>query len=166
MHAAALIVLTTGLWALGALPEHITALLFFALAMVLSIAPPHVVFSGFASATMWLVLGGLFVAEAVRVTGLGGRFAAVLFGRFTTSYVSLIIAIAVAGTVLALFMPATVGRGLELRYSTSRASVWDLPVADVATADRLDQQSKVDGQPRLVVEDPRLLRRASRHFPL
>jgi len=114
MHAAALIVLTTGLWALGALPEHITALLFFALAMVLSIAPPHVVFSGFASATMWLVLGGLFVAEAVRVTGLGGRFAAVLFGRFTTSYVSLIIAIAVAGTVLALFMPATVGRILLL----------------------------------------------------
>jgi di/tricarboxylate transporter len=50
----------------------------------------------------------------VRVTGLGGRFAAVLFGRFTTSYVSLIIAIAVAGTVLALFMPATVGRILLL----------------------------------------------------
>src|SRR5205085_11503158 len=71
------------------------------------------------SATMWLVLGGLFVAEAVRVTGLGGRFAAVLFGRFTTSYVSLVIAIAIAGTVLALFMPATVGRILRSEEHTS-----------------------------------------------
>jgi anion transporter len=114
MHAAALVVLTTGLWALGSLPEHVTALLFFALAAVCAIAPPAVVFSGFASATMWLVLGGLFVAEAVRATGLGTRFAGVLFGRFTGSYAALVTAIAVAGTALAFFMPATVGRVLLL----------------------------------------------------
>lgn len=58
MHAAALIVLTIGLWALGTLPEHITSLLFFLLAMVFAIASPQAVFSGFASPTMWLVLGG------------------------------------------------------------------------------------------------------------
>lgn len=110
MHAAALIVLTIGLWALGALPEHFTALVFFLLAVVLDIVSPQVVFSGFASATMWLVLGGLLIAEAVGVTGLGRRFAGVLFGRFTQSYAGLIAEVAVAGTVLAFFMPSTVGR--------------------------------------------------------
>ena len=114
MHAAALVVLTTGLWALGALPEHVTALVFFALAMVFAVASPQVVFSGFASATMWLVLGGLFIAEAVRVTGLGRRFAGVLFGRFTRTYAGLIAEVAIAGTALVFFMPATVGRVLLL----------------------------------------------------
>ena len=110
MHAAGLIVLTTGLWALGALPEHLTALLFFTLAVVFAIAKPAVVFSGFSSATMWLVLGGLYLAEAVRTTGLGRRFAGVLFGRFTRTYAGLVAEVTVAGTALAFFMPATVGR--------------------------------------------------------
>ena len=114
MHAAALILLTAGLWALGALPEHVTALVFFLLAVILGIATPQVVFSGFASATMWLVLGGLFVAEAVRSTGLGRRFAGVLFGRFTRTYFGLVSEVAIAGTALAIFMPATVGRILLL----------------------------------------------------
>ncbi len=114
MHAAALMVLTIGLWALGALPEHLTALLFFLLAMVLAIAPPQVVFSGFMSAAMWLVLGGLVIAEAVTATGLGRRFAGMLFDRHTFSYAGLITAVAVVATALAFFMPATVGRMLLL----------------------------------------------------
>ena len=114
MHAAAVVVLTTGLWALGSLPELVTALLFFALATVLAIASPAVVFSGFTSTTLWLVLGGLFIAEAVRMTGLGRRFAALLFDRCAASYGALLCAVAVAGTVLAFFMPATVGRVLLL----------------------------------------------------
>ena len=114
MHAAALIVLTAGLWALGSVPEHITALLFFLLAMVLAIATPQVVFSGFASATMWLVLGGLFLAEAVTTTGLGRRFAGMLFDRYTFTYAGWVAAVAVVATALAFFMPATVGRILLL----------------------------------------------------
>lgn len=57
MHAAALVVLVIGLWALNAIPEQIVGLIFFALAMLLAIAPASVVFSGFASGTLWLVLG-------------------------------------------------------------------------------------------------------------
>ena len=114
MHAAALMVLTVGLWALGALPEYVTALVFFLLAMVLAIAPPQVVFSGFTSATMWLVLGGLVIAQAVGATGLGRRFAGMLFDRYTFSYAALVTAVAVVATVLAFFMPATVARMLLL----------------------------------------------------
>jgi anion transporter len=114
MHAAALIVLTAGLWALGNMPEHITALVFFTLATVFAIASPQAVFSGFASATMWLVLGGLFLAEAVTATGLGRRFAGILFDRYTFNYTGLVIAVAVVATALAFFMPATVARILLL----------------------------------------------------
>ncbi|HEV8519021.1 MAG TPA: SLC13 family permease [Burkholderiales bacterium] len=114
MHAAALLVLTIGLWALSAVPEYVTALLFFLLAVVLAIAPPQVVFSAFTSATMWLVLGGLVIAEAVTTTGLGRRFAGVLFDRYTSSYAALIVAIALVATALTFFMPATIGRMLLL----------------------------------------------------
>jgi len=114
MRAAALVLLTIGLWAVGTLPEHITGFLFFTLAMVLAVAPAQVVFSGFASATMWLVLGGLIIAEGVIRTGLAERFAGVLFDRFTVSYRHLIAAVVVASIVLSFFMPATVGRVLLL----------------------------------------------------
>jgi di/tricarboxylate transporter len=114
MHAAALMLLTVGLWATAAVPEYVTSLLFFLLAVVLAIASPTVVFSSFASATMWLVLGGLLIAEAVGATGLGRRVAGVLFDRFTGDYVALMVAVAGVATVLAFFMPATVARMLLL----------------------------------------------------
>lgn len=47
--AAGLIVLTIGMWATSALPEHMVAVIFFVLAIVLSVAPQDVVLSGFLS---------------------------------------------------------------------------------------------------------------------
>jgi anion transporter len=114
MHAAGLCVLVIGLWALAALPEHIVALLFFLLAMVLAIAPAAVVFSGFASGTLWLVLGGLIMAEAVNQTGLGVRFARFLIGGRTLSYRALIAMVVLVCTVMCVVMPATVSRILLL----------------------------------------------------
>ena len=83
MHAAAVMLLTIGLWATAVLPEHLSALIFLCLCMLFAVAPASVVFSGFTSGTLWLVLGGLVLAEAVRATGLGVRLARSLFGRFT-----------------------------------------------------------------------------------
>lgn len=114
MHAAALAVFTVGLWAVGTLPEHIVGLLFFLLAMVLAIAPAPVVFSGFASATLWLVLGGLVMATAVNQTGLAERLAGKLFERLAHSYARLVVAVVVASVVLSFLIPATVGRVLLL----------------------------------------------------
>lgn len=71
MHAAALVILTVGLWAVGVLPEHIVGLIFFTLAMILAVAPAEVVFSGFASNTLWLVLGGSSLPR--RCKGAGSR---------------------------------------------------------------------------------------------
>jgi anion transporter len=114
MHAGALSLLVVGLWALGALPEHIVGLLFFLLAMVFAIAPASAVFSGFASGTLWLVLGGLIVAEAVSSTGLGLRFARVLIGRRALPYRALIAAVVLVSFVMCIVMPATISRILLL----------------------------------------------------
>ena len=114
MHAAALVLLTVGLWAIGALPEYVIALIFFTLAMILAVAPAEVVFSGFASNTLWLVLGGLVIAAAVQRSGLAGRIAGALFERFMHSYTQLVAAMVVLAIVLSFLIPATVSRTLLL----------------------------------------------------
>ena len=114
MHAGALCLLAIGLWAFNTLPEHLVGLLFFLIAMVFAIAPANIVFSGFASGTLWLVLGGLIIAEAVNRTGLGLRFARVLVGSHTLSYRSLIAAVVLVSSLMCVVMPATVSRILLL----------------------------------------------------
>jgi anion transporter len=114
MHTAGLAVFTIGMWATQGLPEHITGLIFLLLAVLTQVAPANVVFSGFVSGTLWLVLGGLFIAEAVRATGLGERFALALLGRFTSSYPLLVGATVVVATALCFVMPATLARVMLL----------------------------------------------------
>ncbi len=114
MRAAAMIVFVVGMWAFNVLPEHITGILFMLLTVLLGVASPAVVFSGFTSSTLWLVFGGLFVAEAVRATGLGQRLARLLLDRFTGSYPAVLIGVSLVATCLAFLMPATMGRILLL----------------------------------------------------
>jgi hypothetical protein len=57
---AGLVAVTITLWATRGLPEYLTALLFFAFAMILHVAPASLVFSGFTSA-FWLVISGYVV---------------------------------------------------------------------------------------------------------
>ncbi len=69
---------TIVLWATSLLPEFITALLFFAAAMMAKIAPPEVIFGGFASSAFWLVFSGFVLGIAIRKTGLADRAAQAL----------------------------------------------------------------------------------------
>lgn len=112
MHAAALVIFAVGFWAIGVFPEHITGMIFLLLAMLAAVAPAGVVFQGFASNTLWLVLGGLFMAEAVRATGLGERLARLTLDRFTTSYPAVIVGVVAVSTALSFLMPATISRVL------------------------------------------------------
>lgn len=114
MHTGALLVLVMGLWAIGTLPEYFVALIFFTLAILLGVATPAVIFSGFASGTLWLVLGGLIIAEAVRVTGLGERIARFTLGDKTLGYRQLVTAAVLVSLALSFLMPATVARILLL----------------------------------------------------
>ena len=107
---AALAVITIGFWATGIIPEHITSLLFFLLAMLFSIATPEVVFSGFASAAVWLVFGGLIIGVAIMSTGLGRRIADWIAIRLHGSYLRIISGLVTTGVLFSFLMPSAMGR--------------------------------------------------------
>lgn len=77
---------TIVLWATSLLPEFITALLFFTAAMAARIAPPEVIFGGFASSAFWLVFSGFVLGVAIRKTGTADRAARALSAKLTDSW--------------------------------------------------------------------------------
>ena len=97
-------------WATALLPEDLTGLAFFTVAMILAVAPAETVFAGFSSAAVWLVFGGLVIGAAVGDTGLDRVIAARFRPYFQGSYtrcVTLTVALAVA---LAFLVPSTMTR--------------------------------------------------------
>lgn len=110
MRAAALAVFTIGLFATAVIPEFVAALTFFLLAMLFGVAPAGVVFSGFTSKALWLVIGGLVLGIAVRSTGLGARLAESMARWLPRSYVGVIGGVVLIGITFAFVMPSSMGR--------------------------------------------------------
>ncbi|VEC18910.1 putative transport protein [Citrobacter portucalensis] len=102
--------ITILLWATSLLPEFITALLFFAVAMVAKIAPPDVIFGGFASSAFWLVFSGFVLGSAIRKTGLADRAARALSSRLTDSWPLMVASVVLLSYALAFVMPSNMGR--------------------------------------------------------
>ena len=108
--AGGLLVLCMGLWATGLVAEIVTALMFFALAMLLKLAPAQTVFSGFASSAFWLVTSGMVVGLAMNRTWLGDRLARMLAARLPASYPGFIAGLVAFSFALAFVMPSNLGR--------------------------------------------------------
>ncbi len=134
----ALAMTTIGFWATGALPEHITALLFMSLAVLIGLAPPQVVFSGFQSGAFWMVFAGLFLGAAISRSGLGNRISGWLTGIFGRSFAGLVIGMALTGLALSLIMPSAMGRVILL-----------IPIA-IAMADRVGYEAGSQGRTGLI----------------
>jgi len=113
-RAAGLAIIAIGLWATGAMPEHITALLFFLVAMLLNIAPAKVIFSGFASGALWMIFAGLIIAVAMRSTGLSQRLARSIALRVSHSYLHLIAGLVAVGMIMGFLMPSSMARSTLL----------------------------------------------------
>ena len=109
-RAGAVVVFALALWVTGVVAEPVTAIMFFLLAVLLSVASPAVVFSGFTSTAFWLVFGGLLVGMSVKRTGLGERLAHALVSRVGGSYLALCVGIALVGMALGFLMPSSMGR--------------------------------------------------------
>ena len=107
---AALSLAAIALWATAAIPEIVTSLLFFLFAVLLKVAEPAAIFSGFASSAFWLVFGGLVIGVAVKDTGLGARLARALAARFGASYLGIVAGMMGVGVVLGFLMPSSTGR--------------------------------------------------------
>ena len=98
------------LWATSALPEYLTALLFFAAVAVFRAAPADVLFSGFQSEAFWLVLGGFVLGAAIRKVGLADRIARVLANSLNGSWFKMVAGVVVLTYALAFVMPSNMGR--------------------------------------------------------
>ena len=108
--SAGLAIIMIGLFATARLPEHLTALLFFLIAMLFSVSPPSVVFSGFQSTALWLVFGGLIIGVAMSTTGLGKRIAQAIANHLQGSYPRLVIGMSLVGVAFSFLMPSGMGR--------------------------------------------------------
>lgn len=106
----AVVAATIALWATRRLPEYLTGLLFFAAATILALAPPGVIFSGFASSALWLVLSGFVIGAAIHKTGLAARIARRMVPYLRGSYPRLAIGVVVLTYALAFVMPSNMGR--------------------------------------------------------
>ena len=107
---AALSAGTVALWATARLPEYLVALLFFAVAMVLHVAPAELVFSGFLSSAFWLVLSGFVLGVAIRKVGLADRAARLLASHLSGSWPRLVSGVVLLTYALAFVMPSNMGR--------------------------------------------------------
>ncbi len=106
----ALALATIVLFATGVVPEFITSIVFFAIAMLFALAPASVIFSGFQSAGFWMVFGGLVIGAGISSTGLAERLAYHVRIRFGSSYAGIIAGIMVVAVTMAFLMPSTLGR--------------------------------------------------------
>ncbi|MEN3931103.1 SLC13 family permease [Microvirga sp. W0021] len=98
------------LWATAKLPEYLTALMFFAVAMVLSLAPADIIFAGFRSSAFWLILSGFVLGTALKKVGLADRVARLLAAHISGSWPRMVGGIVLLTYALAFVMPSNMGR--------------------------------------------------------
>ena len=110
MRIASVVVIAVSLWASGVFPEYFTAIIFFFLAMAFTDAGAPVVFSGFHSAAVWIIFGGLIIGTAVQETGFGKTLARALLRFFPRNYFGILSGITVVGAVLCFIIPSNTGR--------------------------------------------------------
>ena len=113
-HAAALLVVAVTLWSTHKLPEHVTALILMLGAVLMSIAPPSIAFSGFGSGGTWLIFGGLIIGAAISSAGLDKRIVDAILKRIKLSYGGTIAALMLLSFLLAIIIPSTIPRILLL----------------------------------------------------
>jgi len=113
-YSAAIILITLVFWSLSVLPPFLTGLIFFGSVAVFKLLDPNILFSGFSSSAVWLIISGFIIGEAISSTGLGKRLALVIAPYLTTSYTTLISGLVLAAVLLGFVMPSSVGRSVVL----------------------------------------------------
>lgn len=113
-YSGAVVLVTLAGWSTGVLPPFLTALIFFALTVILKLVEPSVLFSGFASTAVWLIISGFVIGTAISTSGLDKRLASVIAPHLTISYSRLILGLVVSAILLGFVMPSSVGRAVVL----------------------------------------------------
>lgn len=109
-----IVLVTLSLWATQLLANYLPTIIFFAAMLVFGLASPDLVFSGFASAAVWLVVSGFVIGSAINLSGLGDRLASAVAPALTASYPRLIGGLFLLAMLLGFLMPSSVGRAVAL----------------------------------------------------
>jgi len=110
----AIVLMTLGLWSTAIVPGYFASLLFFATVLIAGLQPASLVFSGFSSAAIWLIISGFVIGAAISSTGLNDRLAGVIAPLLTTSYPRLIGGLMVSSMILGFLMPSSTGRAVVM----------------------------------------------------
>ena len=113
-HHAAVILITLVGWSTGVLPPFLIALGFFAMVSILDLMPTSLLFSGFGSTAVWLIISGFVIGSAISSSGLGKKLASVIAPHITASYSALIFGLIFIASALGFIMPSSVGRAVVL----------------------------------------------------
>lgn len=113
-YAAAVGIVSIALFATRVVPDIVAAFVVFLLSLAIAVAPPAIVFSGFASGGFWLLLGGIVLGVAVITTGLGAHISNRLLALSGRSYSRAVFVMATAGFLLGILIPSTIPRVLIL----------------------------------------------------
>jgi di/tricarboxylate transporter len=105
-----LIISTILFWATSLIPDYQTSLIFLFGALVFSLSPKEIIFSGFSSSAFWLVFAGMLIAASIKNVNLSHRFSS-FFGKLQNpSYLKILITISIFSFIFAFIMPSGVGR--------------------------------------------------------
>lgn len=113
-YSSAAVLITLICWSTGILPPFLTGLLFFALATTFKLIDPTLLFSGFGSTAVWLIISGFVIGSAISATGLGKKLASVIAPHLTASYAKLVAGLVITAALLGFVMPSSVGRAVVL----------------------------------------------------
>jgi solute carrier family 13 (sodium-dependent dicarboxylate transporter), member 2/3/5 len=135
-------------WLTEALPMAVVALVAAIGTVVTGLAPPRVAFGAFGTPILYLFVGSFFIAEAMKVHGLGERLAATM-ARGARGRLSFMVAISATAFVLSMLMSNTAataivlpialaavgGADVDRRYATAMilAVAWGASVGGIAT---------------------------------
>lgn len=113
-YSAAVILITLTCWSASLLPPFLTGLVFFALSILLQLIEPTLLFSGFSSTAVWLIISGFIIGSAISSSGLDKRLASMIAPHLTVSYPRLISGLVMTAIILGFVMPSSVGRAVVL----------------------------------------------------
>ncbi|MGB5444985.1 MAG: SLC13 family permease [Psychromonas sp.] len=113
-HSAAVVLITLAFWSTGIIPPFLVGLIFFALSAIFKLIEPTLLFSGFGSTAVWLIISGFVIGAAISTSGLGKKLASFIAPHITGSYTRLISGLVISATLLGFIMPSSVGRAVVL----------------------------------------------------
>lgn len=113
-YSAAVILITLVGWSMSLFPPFLTALIFLALTIILNLLEPAVLFAGFGSTAVWLIISGFVIGSAISLSGLGKSLASLIAPHLTGSYFRLIFGLVFSAVLLGFIMPSSIGRAVVL----------------------------------------------------